>query len=88
MAYVREFNEGYAINTGSVGNSLGTARCHALLIEGEYGSKTPALISFKTLSIPYDNQLAAKLADNYPELPRADAYKDEVVTGIYGDRSK
>lgn len=83
QAYVREFNEGYAVNTGSVGNSLGTARCHALLIEGEYGSKTAAPISFKILSIPYDNQRAVKIVDDYPELPKADAYKAEVINGVY-----
>ena len=83
MPYIREMNLGYAINTGSVGNSLGVTRCHALVIEGELGEEKPGPVSMNILSIPYDNELAAKIADDYPGLPRADAYKREVLTGIY-----
>lgn len=38
--------ESDVIYWNQLGNSLGTARCHALLTEGEYGSKTAAPISF------------------------------------------
>ena len=82
MPYVLEMDLGYAINTGSVGNSLGVTRCHALLIEGELGSEEPAPISINILSIPYDNQEAANRADNFP-LPCKEAYKAEVLTGVY-----
>lgn len=83
MPYIRELDLGYAINTGSVGNSLGFTRCHALVIEGELNCKEPAPLSMSILSIPYDNKLAAKIADDYPGLPKADAYKNEVLTGKY-----
>ena len=52
MPYVIEMDEGYAINTGSIGNSLGIPRCHALLIEGELNSEETAPISMNILSIP------------------------------------
>ena len=82
MPYVLEMDLGYAINTGSVGNSLGVTRCHALLIEGELGLAEPAPISMNILSIPYDNQEAADRADNY-DLPFKEAYKNELLTGVY-----
>ena len=83
MPYIRTLDLGYAINTGSVGNSLGIPRCHALIIEGELGATELCPISMNILSIPYDNQLAAKIADDYPDLPNKEAYKKEVLTGIY-----
>ena len=83
MPYIREMDSGYAINTGSVGNSLGVTRCHALVIEGESGVSELSPISMNILSIPYDNELAARIADNYPDLPRKDAYQTEVLTGVY-----
>lgn len=82
MPYIRMTDLGYAINTGSVGNSLGIPRCHFLLIEGEPGATELSPISMNILSIPYDNQLAAKIADEYP-LPNREAYKTEILTGVY-----
>ncbi len=83
MPYIRSIDQGYAINTGSVGNSLGIPKCHALLIEGELGSFDPAPISFNILSIPYDNRLAADRADVYPGFPDKEAYQNEILTGKY-----
>ena len=83
MPYIRTLDLGYAINTGSIGNSLGIPRCHALIIEGELGATELCPISMNILGIPYDNQLAAKIADDYPDLPKKEAYKKEVLTGIY-----
>lgn len=82
MPYVRELDLGYALNTGSVGNSLGVTRCHALVIEGDLGSEDFSPISMNILSIPYDNKLAAEIADQYP-VPNREAYKTEVLTGVY-----
>ena len=83
MPYIREHHMGYAINTGSVGNSLGVPRIHALLIEGELGSAELSPISMNILSIPYDNQRAADVVDDYPNLPNKEAFKNEVLTGVY-----
>ena len=82
MSYIRDHFLGYAINTGSVGNSLGVTRCHALLIEGDMGETKQTPIAMTTLSIPYDIELAARIADGY-DLPNKEAYKTEVRTGVY-----
>ena len=83
MPYIRELDLGYAINTGSVGNSLGLTRCHALIIEGEAGDAKESPISMSILSLPYDNQLAVRIADEYPGLPGKEAYIKEILTGVY-----
>ena len=82
MPYIREMDLGYAINTGSVGNSLGVTRCHALVIEGDLGSEELTPISMNILSIPYDNKLAAEIAEQYA-VPDREAYQKEVLTGVY-----
>ena len=81
--FLRQLMGGYAINTGSVGNNLGLARAHALLLEGEEGPG-PLKISF--LSVPYDNRKAVETADRYPDLPKKEAYQREVTMGIYSRR--
>lgn len=81
--YVRSLHDGYAVNTGSVGNSIGVPRAHALLVEGELGGQTPSPISFTILSIPYDNEKEAQIALATEGLPLAEAYANEVCTGIY-----
>ncbi len=83
MPYLRTCSQGYAINTGSVGNSIGLPRVHAVLIEGEVGSEELSPIHCEILSIPYDNQEAADIAEKYPKLPNLKAYQREVLTGIY-----
>lgn len=78
--FVRPLEGGYAINTGSVGNNLGVPRAHALLLEGEPGSGS---IRITILSVPYDNRMAAEIANSYPELPKKEAYQNEVMKGVY-----
>ena len=80
--FVRSLHDGYIINTGSVGNSLGVNRAHALLVEGEKGD-TPSPLMFTTLSVPYDNQAAADIARQDEHLPHRDAYINEIITGKY-----
>ena len=81
--YVRSLHDGYSVNTGSVGNSIGVPRAHALFVEGELGGQKPAPISFTILSVPYDNQKEAQLALATEGLPLKEAYAKEVTTGIY-----
>ena len=83
MPHVRECSLGYAINTGSVGNSLGVPRVHALVIHGELGSEELSPLGFEILSIPYDNEEAAKVAGCYTSLPNLEGYQNEVLTGNY-----
>jgi len=81
--FVRPLEGGYAMNTGSVGDNLSLPRAHALLLEGETG---PAPLHITILSVPYDNRKAAEAIDLYPELPMKDAFRREVLTGIYSRR--
>ena len=81
--YVRSLHDGYAINTGSVGNSIGVPRAHALLVEGDLDSEEITPISFTILSVPYDNEKAAQAALSTEGLPMAEAFANEVRTGVY-----
>lgn len=83
MPYIRACGQGYAINTGSVGNSLGLPRVHALIIEGDIGETEKTSLRCEILSIPYDNEEAARVAEKYPDLPNLKAYQTEVRTGVY-----
>ena len=78
--FVRPLEGGYAINTGSVGNNLSLPRAHALLLEGE---KERGPLNITILSVPYDNLKAAERADLFPDLPLREAYRKEVLTGVY-----
>ncbi len=83
MPYIRTCEKGYAINTGSVGNNLGIPKVHAVLVEGNLGSSEPGPVSFNIISIPYKNEESRDLVDMYPDLPRGEAFKNEVMTGVY-----
>lgn len=78
--FVRPLAGGYALNTGSVGNNLSFPRAHALLLEGVEG---PGPLNITILSVPYDNRKAAETAALYPDLPKLEAYQNEVLTGMY-----
>lgn len=81
--FVRTLNDGYALNTGSVGNSMGVPRAHAVLIDGQMGVQTPAPMNMTILSVPYDNEAMADIARADDALPHRDAFVREVLTGIY-----
>lgn len=81
--FMRTLAEGYILNTGSIGVSMGVAKAHALILEGEMDSDVPAPLSMNILSVPYDNEAAADVARRDPCLPHQDAYIREVLTGIY-----
>ena len=81
--FVRTLNDGYALNTGSVGNSLGVPRAHALLIDGALGSQEEAPLTMTILSVPYDNEAAAEVARQDVNLPHRESFIREVLTGIY-----
>ena len=78
--FVRTLSCGYLANTGSVGNSMGVPRAHALILETFPLSRA---LSLQVLSVPYDNEAEAALARATPDLPHGDAYIREVLTGIY-----
>ena len=80
---VRTLNDGYALNTGSVGNSLGVPRAHALIIDGELGCQTGAPLTMTILAVPYDNEAAAEAARQDVNLPHRESFITEVLTGVY-----
>ena len=79
--FVRALDTGYIANTGSVGNSLGVPRAHALMLEGDERPDTPLMMT--VLSVPYDTQAAVDRAMADDELPFRDSYIKEITTGIY-----
>lgn len=81
--FIRLTNAGYAVNTGSVGNSLCVTRAHGLLLEGEIDCEEDAPLHLSVLSVPYDNQMSANIAEQYAKLPNKEAYIREILTGVY-----
>ena len=81
--FVRTLNDGYALNTGSVGNSMGVSKAHALIIEGELNCLEDAVLTMTILSVPYDNEAAAEIARQDEQLPHRESFIKEVLTGIY-----
>lgn len=81
--FVRTLADGYALNTGSVGNSLGVPRAHAVIIEGEKDCREPRCMTMTILSVPYDNEAAADAARRDDKLPHRDSFIREVLTGVY-----
>jgi len=81
--FVRALNQGYALNTGSIGNAICRPLAAALLIEGEVGSREPAPIYYTSIALPYDNRKEADIALATTGLPLAEAYANEVLTGEY-----
>jgi diadenosine tetraphosphatase ApaH/serine/threonine PP2A family protein phosphatase len=77
--FVRPLHDGYAMNTGSVGDNLGVPRAHALLLEGDT-EESPLRIT--VLSVPYDNRKAAAIAEQYPDLPQRERYLKEITRWI------
>ena len=84
--FLRTLNQGYMLNTGSVGNTMGVPKAHGLLIEGELGSAEPGLLQMTVLSVPYDNEAAVAAAMADDGLPMRDAYIREIRTGLYSRR--
>lgn len=81
--YIRSLHDGYVINTGSVGNSIGMPRAHGLLVEGDLDSEKLTPIRFTILSVPYDNRKMADITLATEGLPLADSFANEVLTGVY-----
>ena len=81
--FVRTLNDGYALNCGSVGNSLGVPRAHALIMDGALNCHEDAPLTMTILSVPYDNEAAAEIARQDVNLPHRESFITEVLTGIY-----
>lgn len=74
---------GLLFNTGSVGNALGITEVQYAIMQGD-DSDTAAPFDVTFVSLPYDKEQAVRDAMNTPDLPRREAYIQEITTGIYG----
>lgn len=76
-------NVGTLLNTGSVGNSLGgVAKASYAILEGE-PDDTSAPLDITFVSLDYDREQAIRDAEALPDLPKKDAYIQEIRTGVY-----
>ena len=73
---------GQIINIGSVGNALGIPMVQYAILEGDEGTQ-PAPLEVRMITLPYDNEAAAEDARQAVGLPDAEAYINEVKTGVY-----
>ena len=74
------------LNAGSVGNPLDMPlACYAVL-EGEYGSETPAPWSLRFVRLPYDieGEITVAEAAGMPDLAQ---YAMELRTAVYRGRT-
>jgi protein phosphatase len=79
---LRSMDSHTLFNCGSVGNALGApACCYAVLDGDENDSSAPFTIQM--IQLPYDRDQAVRDAEAMPDVPRIDAYINEVRTGIY-----
>ncbi|MBO1625800.1 metallophosphoesterase family protein [Bacillus arachidis] len=82
QAYVQNFRGKTLCNAGSVGNPLEITQASYLIFEGVYGQKDAASFSIQLVRVPYDIELAIRLARE-EEMPEIDAYIQELTTAKY-----
>ena len=59
------------------------ADSHRPFIRPLEGETQGGPLGITILSVPYDNRKAAEIVDLYPDLPMREAFRKEVLTGIY-----
>ncbi|WP_439741421.1 metallophosphoesterase family protein [Bacillus pseudomycoides] len=82
QAYVQNFRGKTLCNAGSVGNPLEITQASYLIFEGVYGQKEAASFSIQLVRVPYEIELAIRLARE-EEMPEIDAYIQELTTAKY-----
>ncbi|PDY47251.1 metallophosphoesterase family protein [Bacillus pseudomycoides] len=82
QAYVQNFRGKTLCNAGSVGNPLEITQASYLIFEGVYGQKEAASFSIQLVRVPYEIELAIRLAKE-EEMPEIDAYIQELTTAKY-----
>lgn len=86
-AYIKYFDDKVIFNVGSVGNPLDMTLASYTVIEGEYDCKDNKGFEISFIRVPYDVELAIKLAKE-SNMPEIDAYINELRTGRYRGRKK
>ena len=79
---LRTMTPGMLVNTGSVGNALGEARCCFAILEGEEGAQS-APMEFRFRQVDYDRAEAVRDAMTMPGIMGIDCYIRELETGRY-----
>ena len=69
-------------NAGSVGNPLEITQASYLIFEGTYNEKEAASFSIQLVRVPYDIELAIRLAEEL-RYARNEEYKQELRTALY-----
>ena len=72
-------------NTGSVGNGLGSATVQYTILRGELDSTKFAPLEISMITLPYDRKQALRDTNRAEKagLVNADAFRREIMTGIY-----
>lgn len=72
-------------NTGSVGNGLGVAMVQYAILRGELDSEKYAPLEISMVTLPYDRKRALQDTDKAEKagLVNADAFRKEIMTGVY-----
>lgn len=81
-SFVQQLGAKTLFNTGSVGNPLDYPQASYAVIEGDCGSELPAPFSVQLIRVPYDIELAVRLAQE-SGMPELDAYVRELRTARY-----
>lgn len=68
---------------GSVGNSLRIPMAQYAILECEAGAETAAF-DLQFIYLPYDRERALDDARNAQDMPKREAYLQEIATGVYG----
>ena len=79
---MRNMEPGLFVNTGSVGNSIGSTQCCYVILSGEEGP-SPAPFEIRLRQLDYDRDQAIRDALDAPDVPRIETYIREIQTGIY-----
>ncbi|MDM5189039.1 metallophosphoesterase family protein [Bacillus sp. DX4.1] len=82
QAYVQNFRGKTLCNAGSVGNPLEITQASYLIFEGAYNQKEAASFSIQLVRVPYDIELAIRLAREI-EMPEIEPYIQELTTAKY-----
>lgn len=81
-AYIQNFKGKTLCNVGSVGNPLEITQASYAILEGEYGLEETGSFSIQLIRVPYDIELAVKLAKE-SGMPDLEPYIQELTTARY-----
>lgn len=81
-AYQQHIKGKTLCNVGSVGNPLDLTSASYAILEGEYNQEKNGLFSIQLVRVPYDIELAIRLARE-AEMPELSEYIQELTTGQY-----